>query len=576
MRRPLTKDAQAWVERTLQSMSVREKIGQTMQDHAGRLPFKATDEEEVRAYLEKYPVGSFFIGGEVIQKAAGKAGEYREWVELLQRISKYPLLFSGDLEFGAGSAVKSLTAFPPLLALAAADDEALAYEYGKYTAIEGRAAGFTWALAPGTDLLLNWMNPVITTRCLGDDPGRVLRLSSAVVQGMQDHGIAACAKHFPGDGVDYRDQHIITTINSLPEEEWWSAYGKISQHLIDQGLMSYMTGHIALHWLEGTAVKGGKPVPATVSQRITAGLLRGRMGFGGVVLSDALDMGGFLAWGDYEQRIADCFNCGTDVLLWPGVRYFDTMELALSRGTVSMERLDSSVRRILEMKAELGLQHMDEQGRDPHAAPLLMDQLLPDLNLRARELSRQLAAKCITLVRNRAGLLPLNPEKTRKVLVIMLNKVTQGRVFERMGLFVELLKSRGLQVDILDEFEPLNTLQKWEQSGIRWDAAFVPYFMPLHGMMNSARPVGEAAKAIWALQHAETISPIGISFATPFLLKDMPFLDTLVNAYSLHEDTVEFTVKALFGEALFQGHSPVEADPEENDLYQEVRRHVPH
>ncbi|WP_310831030.1 glycoside hydrolase family 3 protein [Paenibacillus pedocola] len=574
MRRPLTKDEQDWVEHTLQSMSVREKIGQTMQDHAGRLPFKATDENEVRAYLEKYPVGSFFIGGEVIQKAAGKAGEYREWVELLQRVSKFPLLFSGDLEFGAGSAVKSLTAFPPLLALAAADDEALAYEYGKYTAIEGRAAGFTWALAPGTDLLLNWMNPVITTRCLGDEPGRALRLSAAVVRGMQDYGIAACAKHFPGDGVDYRDQHIITTVNSLPEEEWWSTYGKVSQHLIDQGLMSYMTGHIALPWMEGAAAQGRKPVPATVSRRITTDLLRGRMGFEGVVLSDALDMGGFLAWGDYEQRMVDCLNSGTDVLLWPGVRYFETMEKALVQGTVTMERLDASVRRILAMKAELSLQHLDAQGRDPLAVPLLNDKLKPEQDRQARELSRQLAEKCITLVRNRADILPLDPQTTRRVLVIMLNKVTQGRVFERMGLFVDQLQARGLQVDILDEFEPLNTLQKWEQSGIRWDAAFVPYFMPLHGMMNSARPVGEAAKAIWALQHAETIRPIGVSFATPFLLRDMPFLDTLVNAYSLHEETVEFTVKALFGEAPFLGHSPVDADPEEDYMSPRGLQHV--
>ncbi|MEK4061970.1 MULTISPECIES: glycoside hydrolase family 3 protein [Paenibacillus] len=561
MRKALAKEERDWVERTLRSMSLREKIGQTMQDHAGRLPFQGMNEGTIRAYLEKYPVGSFFIGGEVIQKAAGKAEEYREWVELLQKVSKYPLLFSGDLEFGAGSAVKSLTAFPPLLALAAADDEALAYEYGKYTAIEGRAAGFTWALAPGTDLLLNWMNPVITTRCLGDDAERALRLSSAVMRGMQDYGIAACAKHFPGDGVDYRDQHIITTINGLSEEEWFATYGRVSQQMIDQGVMSYMTGHIALPWLEANA-QGNKPVPATVSARITTELLRNRMGFEGVVLSDALDMGGFLAWGDYETRIVDCFNCGTDVLLWPGVNYFEVMERAVASGKVTMERLDASVRRVLEMKAELGMQHLDAEGRDHSAAPLLNDKLHPELDREARELSTTLAGRCITLVRNRRNLLPLNPQTTRRVLVIMLNKVTEGRKYDRMELFVGHLKARGLQVDILDEFEPLNTLQKWEQSGIRWDAAFTPYFLPLHGMMNTARPVGEAAKAIWAMQHAETIHPIGISFATPYLLRDIPFLDTLVNAYSLHEDTVALTVKALFGEIPFQGGSPVQADPE--------------
>ncbi|MNC28501.1 Beta-N-acetylglucosaminidase/beta-glucosidase [compost metagenome] len=264
--------------------------------------------------------------------------------------------------------------------------------------------------------------------------------------------------------------------------------------------------------------------------------------------------------------MVDCFNSGTDVLLWPGVDYFEVMEQAVREGTVRMERLDASVRRVLELKALLGVHRVDQKGRDPQAVPLLNDRLPPKLDLEARQLSRTIAERCITLVRNRGGILPLNPQTTRRVLVVLLNKVTEGRKYERMNVFVELLRARGLQVDILDEFEPLSTLHKWELSGIRWDAAFAPYFLPLHGMMNTARPVGEAAKAIWAMQHAETIRPIGISFATPYLLQDMPFLDALINAYSLHEETVELTVKALFGEVPFQGQSPVKADPQDGSL----------
>ncbi|ASA25210.1 glycoside hydrolase family 3 protein [Paenibacillus donghaensis] len=556
MLRPLTAQERDWVENTLESMSLRERIGQTMQGHAGRAPFRGIEGAELTAYLQRYPVGSFFVGGEIIQKAEGRAGDYRSWIEGLQRASRCPLLFSGDLEFGAGSAVRSLTAFPPLLALGAVDDEALAYEYGRFTALEGRAAGFTWALAPGVDLLLNWLNPVITTRCLGDDAARAARLSAAVMRGMQEHGLAACAKHFPGDGVDYRDQHIVTTVNDLSEQEWFATYGLVAGRLIDQGVLSYMTGHIALPWVEETS-SGGKPVPATVSLKITTELLRERLGFEGVVLSDALDMGGFLSWGDYRKRMIDCFNSGTDVLLWPGLRYFEVMEAAIAEGEVTEERLTASVRRVLEMKARLGMHRIDAEGRDPEAILLEDDKLPPELDREARGLSRQLAERCVTLVRNRSGQLPLDAEATRRVLVIMLNKVTAGRTFERMDIFVRLLRERGIQVDILDEFEPLDTLRKWEQEGSRWDAAFAPYFMPLHGMMNSSRPVGEAAKAIWAMQQAETIKPIGISFATPYLLQDMPFLDTLVNAYSLHEDTVEAAVQAIFGEIPFQGISPV-------------------
>ncbi|MDQ0194212.1 glycoside hydrolase family 3 protein [Paenibacillus wynnii] len=559
MLKALSDEERHWVERTLKGLSLKEKIGQTMQDHAGRLPFKEMNEETIGSYLEQYPVGSFFIGGEIILKAAGKAGDYRKWIETFQKASKHPLLFSGDLEFGAGSAVGSLTAFPPLLALAAADDESLAYEYGKYTALEGRAAGFTWALAPGMDILLNWMNPVITTRCLGDDPRRVGRLSAAVIRGMQDYGLAACAKHFPGDGVDYRDQHITTTVNDLSEEEWFATYGQVTQQVIKQGVMSIMTGHIALPWMEG-GKPGRAPVPATVSSKITHDLLRGRFGFEGIVLSDALDMGGFLGWGDYRKRTLDCFSAGTDVLLWPGSRYFQVMEQAIEEGAVSMERLDQSVRRILEMKARLGVQHLDNMGTDTLAVKLHGDRLPPEQTEAAQKISKEAARRCVTLIRNRAEVLPLQADAVAKVLVIMLNKVTEGRQFKRMGRFVELLAARGIEVDILDQFEPLDTIWKWEQAGKRWDVAFLPYFMPLHGMMNTARPVGDAAKAIWAMQQAETIRPIGVSFSTPYLLQDIPFLDTLVHAYSLHEETMEFTIKAMFGEIPFEGKSPVRTE----------------
>ncbi|MGG2990967.1 glycoside hydrolase family 3 N-terminal domain-containing protein [Paenibacillus macerans] len=557
MLKELSEEEQRWVERTMNGMTLREKIGQTMQDHAGRLPFKEADEDKIAAYLERYPVGSFFIGGEIILKATGKAGDYRKWIETYQKLSRYPLLFSGDLEFGAGSAVRSLTAFPPLLALAAADDEALAYEYGKYTALEGRAAGFTWALAPGMDLLLNWLNPVITTRCLGDNPERAAKLASAIIRGMQDHGLAACAKHFPGDGVDFRDQHIITTVNDLSEAEWLTTYGEVTSRVIAAGVLSVMTGHIALPWAE-SAGRTEAPVPATVSAAVTNGLLRERLGFDGVVISDALDMGGFLSWGDYSKRIIDCFAAGTDVLLWPGTRYFEVMEQAIGDGAITMERLDRSVRRILEMKARLGVHHLDEQGRDSQAMELFDDRLAPERTAEAQRVGAEIARRCVTLVRNRAGVLPLEAASVSKVLVIMLNKVTEGRQFDKMGRFVELLRARGLEVDVLDQFEPLSTLRTWEEAGKSWDAAFMPYFMPLHGMMNTARPVGDAAKAIWAMQHAETIRPIGISFSTPYLLKDIPFLDTLVNAYSLHEETIEYTIKAMFGEIPFAGKSPVE------------------
>lgn len=233
-------------------------------------------------------------------------------------------------------------------------------------------------------------------------------------------------------------------MNSLSEEEWFSTYGQVAGEMISQGVMSYMTGHIALPWIEdGAGGAGSGPVPATVSERITTGLLRERLGFDGVVLSDALDMGGFLSWGDYTQRIIDCFNCGTDVLLWPGVRYFAVMEQAVEDGRVSRERLKASVRRILELKARLGVHAACDGREDARAQPLLDDKLPPGLDRQVRQFSRELAGRCITLVRSRTGQLPLNPQEVRRVLVIMMNKVTEGRRYERMNLLWSSLRPGG-------------------------------------------------------------------------------------------------------------------------------------
>ncbi|MCL6457267.1 MAG: hypothetical protein K6T85_04610 [Gorillibacterium sp.] len=553
MVKALTAAEQAWVDQTFESLTLEEKIGQTFSDHAGRLPIGEFTEDAVSEYLRLYPVGSFFLGGEIIRGAEGTAEQILQKIRLLQRSSRIPLLVSGDLEFGAGAAIRTLTAFPTMMALGAANSEELAYALGKYTALEGRACGFNWALAPSADILLNWLNPVVTTRCLGDDPQRVARLSSAVMRGMQEHQLVACAKHFPGDGVDFRDQHIVTSVNSLSEQEWLDSFGKVYSQLIQEGVWSIMTGHIALPWKEGVTAR---PVPATVSHKITTQLLRQDLGFAGVILTDALDMGGFIGWNSYENRLIDTFNSGSDVLLWPGIEYMQVMRKAIESGRVTEQRLDDSVRRILELKARTGLFRINQQGEDPEALSLHEGKLAPAMDAEAKAASAAIANRSITLVRNRDNLLPLDPDKVKKVLVVMLNRITDGRVYPDADRFVAKLEERGITVGIADTFEPLTTIRDMVRKE-HWDAMIVIYLLPMHGLLNSVRPTGDSAKGIWALQQVENLKPIFVSLATPFLTQDIPFATTLVNAYSASLDTVDRVVRALYGEIPFDGKSPV-------------------
>jgi beta-N-acetylhexosaminidase len=542
-----------WVERTLASLSLREKIGQTVQER-----WTSRDDnshEAIADHFTRYPIGSLFCGGDIIKGAEGTAAVFRESLQLCQRTSKVPLLVAGDLETGAGGAVCGLTRFPPPLALGACDDEELAYNYGKFTALEGRMAGFHWTFAPVADLSRNWLNPVLSTRSFGDDPERVVRLASAVSRGLQDHHFAACAKHFPGDGVDFRDQHLVTSVNSLTEEAWGKQDGTVFGAMIAAGVFSIMCGHIALPWCEPLAPEQRRPRPATVSRRLLTVLLREQMGFRGVIVSDALEMGGFTGWAPYAERMIEAFNAGIDVMLWPSEAYFPIMERALDEGKVSLQRLDESVYRVLTLKALLGLNEFDAEGRDPHVPPLEEGRIPASITNQALTIADRIAEGSITLVRNRRDRLPLDPSTTKRIL--LQTAVASSTWHDSLDDLVDTLRARGVDLTILKNGNCLDVWRR-EKGGQRWDAYLVVFSQQVHQMKNTMRPVGAAGEVMWTLQNTDTLHPIVVSLGTPFLLRDMPFLDTLVNGYSPGKVSVQALVKALFGELPFVGVSPVE------------------
>jgi beta-N-acetylhexosaminidase len=541
----------------LDSLSLREKIGQTAIEQIARLPLADFSEATVAEYLKENPIGSLFLAGEIIKGDAGSAEVYRQIIDTFQKLSTIPFLVAGDLEHGAGSAIKQMTKFPDLMALGAANDEKLAYDFGKYTAIEGCSVGFNWTFSPVVDVLKNWLNPIVSNRGLGSFPEHIARMAAAIVKGMQENRLAACAKHFPGDGVDFRDQHICTSVNSLSEDEWWGNHGAVFQAMIDSGVQTIMTGHIALPWIEKFDGIKQRYRPATVSRIITTELLRNRMGFKGVVVSDALDMGGYVGWDNYEERTIECFNSGTDAMLWPGPEYINIMERAILEGKVSMERLNESVRRILELKESLGLLKQDTDIKSPIHLAIVDNNPDVELSKLAKNLSREIAARSMTLVRNRKNLLPLHSDKVKRILIGKMSKITEDREFP-IDYFLSKLTERGIETHVIENWDPAAILIDMKSIGYDWDAFLMPFILRTHGLINTVRPVGESARAIWSSQIVEQLHPIVISMGTPFLLMDMPYVDTLINSYSPCEDSVDMLVKALFGEIAFTDFSPVE------------------
>jgi beta-N-acetylhexosaminidase len=551
----LTAKQQLWVNSTLKTLTLREKIGQTVQEIC-RADF-CRDKESAREHFSRYPYGSIFCGGEIIKGMGNASAMIRKSVRVCQQASKIPLLVAGDLENGAGAVVQDLTRFPSALALGATDGEKLAYDYGRYTALEGNSAGFNWTFAPVVDLLQNWMNSSVSNRALGDNPDAVSRLARAINRGLQEHGMAACAKHFPGDGVDFRDQHLVTSINSLSEEEWWEQHGAVFRSVINDGVYTIMAGHIALPWREPIRAEQRRPRPATVSRELLTGLLRNEMNFNGVIVSDALIMAGFTGWAPRRQRLIESFNAGVDVMLWPGESYFDLMEEALDSGLVSLARLDESVRRILDLKARLGLISTEHPGLDALEETAEAETGWGEIQTGARSLSDEIARKSITLVRNRDRLLPLDPTKVKRILVhtaIPAELAAQQK--EHLNVFIDCLKQRGMELTILENGNCLD-VQKMEEAGQSWDAYLVIYSLLMHQLKNTIRPTGHMAEVMWTQQIVETVRPITISLGSPFLLEDMPYMDTLINAYSTSLSTMRALDQALFGEIEFSTNSPV-------------------
>ena len=519
------------------NMTLREKIGQTVQYRISRMEQYAQSDELLEEFFQRYPVGSLFAGPDVISRFSIKDNPL-EFLDRCRKYSRVAPAIAGDLEHGGGK-----VQLPSQLAMAASGSEENAYNYGKWSAIGGRKAGFTWAFAPESDIAFNWLNPVNNHRGLGDDPEVVAKLIPLVVKGMQDYHVSACCKHFPGDGVDFRDQHLGISINRLSRERWFNTYGKVYRNAIAAGVDSIMAGHISLPFMDP-----GKPypLPATQSKKILTDLLRNELGFEGVIVSDALIMGGFSRVKHYADRMVNAFKAGVDVMLWPELDYFELMEKELESGGISEARLDESVRRILTMKCHQGL--LEETS---YQVPESEEEITVNGNIFAEKV----AAEGAVLLRNDLNLIPLDPQKTKRILLWF--AVNREEVVARdFSELVKAFEERGIEVEVRINGNCLD-LVNMENEGAAFDAVFFIFDASLHAMQNTCRIVGSAAECLWTINNCEKHHPICIGLNTPYLLMESPALETVINTHSRCPATCRILPKLIFGELPFTGKSPV-------------------
>lgn len=508
-------------------LSLREKICQTVIVRAE--PEKHIKEfGSIENFMKKCPVGGIFVGNEICSFNY-QIGVKNSVIEEYKKYSKIPLLVCMDGENGViGEGAHSM---PSPLSVGASDDEDLAYRYGATIARETAGTGINWTFAPVVDLSINPLNLLITQRVLGDDADKVAHLLPAFIKGYQENGLLCTAKHFPGDGVDYRNQHIVKSENSLSYDDWFKKSGKMFKTAIEAGVDSVMIGHISAPAFQDDAVDGMYP-PASLSHDLVTKLLKQKLGFGGVVVSDALDMGGILRW-IYEQDEAEikCFEAGCDMLLWPQLRVIDNIEKRIKSGEIPMSRLDDAVSRILDMKSKIK-EEKPQKTTYEYAEKTISD----------------LAKKGTYILKN--SLIPIKSENYKKVRIV--GVATNGEAEKKM---LETLK---------DEFEKhgaeVETMETWCNYHADFETVDKNYDLLVYAYLleqDVPNPIGSPAVTIHSSLAFDRDKTIIASFSSPYVFKQYcETAKTYVNSYR-NEESLRTFVRGVYGECEFSGKPPV-------------------
>ncbi|MGM9538204.1 MAG: glycoside hydrolase family 3 protein [Candidatus Onthomonas sp.] len=517
-----------WVRQALRQLSAQEKAGQLF-----CVLGDASTPDGLTDLVQNYGVGGVLFRPCPRQEAAEKYAA-------LDQYAKIPLLKAANLEEGGAGVLTDGTYFGSNLQVAAAGDPDCTRQFAQVCALEGRSVGVNWSFSPVVDIDYNFRNPITNVRTFGSDPERVLENARIFVETLQESGVAAACKHFPGDGVDFRDQHLHPTYNSLSAKEWFATYGRIYQTLIDEGLLSVMAGHI----VQPNVIRAVNPqaseedlLPGSLSKELLTGVLRERFGFNGVIITDATIMGGYTMAMERRRAIPTSIAAGCDMLCFgTDIREDISYVLeGLESGLLDPERLDEAVARILALKARL---------RQPCPLP----------RVDAGESQRICAEKAVTLVKDTQQLVPLCREQYPLIRLVTLgeDETYDGSLTE---IAAALLEEHGFSVE---RYQPLED----DLHGTR-DLPGDRLTLILCNLPAASNQT--AVRINWCSKHALEIprfvneeTTVFISFANPYHLQDVPRVRTYINAYTATRATITAALEKLLGNGRFTGVSPVD------------------
>ncbi|MCI9438392.1 MAG: beta-hexosaminidase [Lachnospiraceae bacterium] len=565
-----------WVEDTIAGMSLDEKIGQLFFNMGS-----SRDEEYLKMTVDKYHIGG-------IRYNPGPADEIHEQNRILQENSKIPLIIACNTENGGDGACVDGTTIGSQTKIGATRNVQYAYNLGYMSNKEAAAIGCNLSFAPVSDILYNWENPVIGIRTYGNDVDRVAEMTKAYMDGAHANpGFCCAAKHFPGDGLDFRDQHVANSVNDFGCEEWDATFGKVYQNLINNGLEAIMAGHImqpayTRHF--NPEIADDDIMPATLSKELITDLLRGKLGFNGMVLTDASHMVGLTCRMKRKDLMPAAIAAGIDMFLFFNDmdEDFEAMKQGYLDGRITEERLSDALHRILALKAHMGLHKKAKTELVPPKA-----QVHEIIGCEAHKaMQKEISDKSVTLVKYKdKDVLPMTPEKYKRIMIVYVkgleapglgslmhkNKVSPAEKLK------EKLEGKGFEVFIYES--PIQKMMKEAEAGGRPNinlyfagkdtikdfvgkqdliitlvdiaGGFQPVARPSFGMTKGG---GEIPWYVYELP------VIVIGTKQPFVLADIPQARTYINTYDVLDSTFDALVdKLTTGAEAFVGQDPVDS-----------------
>lgn len=542
-----------WTDSVLSSMTLREKAAQivwpsVLGDYASG---DSPQWRRLTQYIQQEKVGGFTI-------SVGSPIEVAAKLNALQSMSKVPLLFGADLEAGAGFRARGgyfvpnaidlggAIVFPPEMAVGATRDTTLAYEQGRLTALEGRALGIHIAYAPVLDVNNNPDNPVINTRSYGEDPQLAARMGVAFIHGLQDHGMIATGKHFPGHGDTGVNSHLALPVVTVSRSRLDTVELVPFRAAVNGGVGAIMSFHGSMPALDSSGV------PGTLSPKVLTGLLRGEMGFRGIIISDAMDMRAVLDQFGAAEAVKRAIAAGIDVLIQPldVSQTIDAVVAGVTEGRYREARLDSSVRRVLETKRKLGL--AQSKLVDLSALRFLVGD---SSNV---QIARQVAEKSITLVKDSLRQVPLGVPTARVLSITVARRadLPAGNAFNaelRTGLpnlrteFVSTEDATLNYPRLIAAADSSDVTIVSSYVGQSWDA------------LTASAPQAFTDFVQTLVQRGRR--PIVVAFGNPYLLQQLPWVSAYLVAWGGFPVSQTAAARALLGSSAISGHLPISIPP---------------